>query len=137
VSRRYTGAEALALRELEAASNHAETATSRVIRDLAATVEALEDERDALRRQLALERGDESAALPGWHWNPHVLYWWSDHGWGIWRATTLSWTTWLGRIKRDYDDCPIDMRDSKGFRTVWDAMIAAPPVQATGGEVSP
>jgi hypothetical protein len=51
--KRYTGAEARALRELEAASNHAATATSRVIRDLAATVEALEAERDDARRSLA------------------------------------------------------------------------------------
>lgn len=101
--------------------------------DLAATVVALHAEVEHLRRVAALERGDESAALPGWHWNRHALHWWSDDGWSIWRGNGSSWQTWLGRTKRDYvrrgdldDDCPIEFDGSKPFHTVWDAMNAAP-----------
>jgi hypothetical protein len=90
------------------------------------TLLALLDEVEHLRRVVALERADESAALPGWYWNPHARYWYSDDGWGIWRGQTSSWSVWLGRIKRDYADCPIDFRNSKSFPTVWDAMNAAP-----------
>lgn len=90
------------------------------------TLLALLDEVEHLRRVVALERADESAALPGWRWNPHAQYWYSDDGWGIWRGQTASWSVWLGRIKRDYEGCPIDFRNSKSFSTVWDAMNAAP-----------
>ena len=91
----------------------------------------LREEVAHLRRVVALERADPSAALPGWHWNPHAQYWWSDNGWAVWRAQTSSWSAWLGRPKRDYtDDCPIDLRDSKGFHTIWDAMNAAPKGEA-------
>jgi hypothetical protein len=93
--------------------------------DLAASVVALHGEVEHLRRVVALERADESAALPGWRWNPHAQYWYSDDGWGIWRSQTASWSAWLGRIKRDYrDDCPLDLHTSKSFPTVWDAMSA-------------
>ena len=100
--------------------------------DLAATVEALHAEIEHLRRVVALERGDQGAALPGWHWNPHAQHWWSDHGWSVWRCQGSSWSAWLGRTMRDYtDDCPIDLRESKGFHTIWDAMSAAPKMEVT------
>jgi len=90
-----------------------------------------------LKRIVALERGDESAALPGWHWNQHALHWWSDDGWSIWRGNGSSWQTWLGRTKQDYtrrgdldDDCPIEFDGSKSFHTVWDAMNAKPSLKA-------
>lgn len=90
-----------------------------------------------LKRIVALERGDESAALPGWHWNQHALHWWSDDGWSIWRGNGSSWQTWLGRTKQDYtrrgdldDDCPIESHGSKSFHTVWDAMNAKPSLKA-------
>jgi hypothetical protein len=92
---------------------------------------AMIEEIEHLRRVVALERADPSAALPGWHWNPNAQYWWSDNGWAVWRAQTSSWSAWLGRPKRDYtDDCPINLRGSKGFDTIWDAMNAAPPCEA-------
>ena len=92
----------------------------------AAEVEALTLELDHLRRVVALERNDESAALPGWHWNPHARYWFSDDGWGIWRGNSASWHTFLGRTKNDYDGCPVDLRGSRAFPTVWDAMNGTP-----------
>ena len=58
MTRLYTGPEARALRELEEASPHGKTPLSRLICNLAATVEALEAERGALRRQV-----DELTAL--------------------------------------------------------------------------
>lgn len=95
------------------------------------TSRCYETQLNELKRIVALERGDESAALPGWHWNPHAQYWWSDHGWSVWRCSGSTWSAWLGRTKRDYtDDCPIDLRESKGFDTIWDAMNAAPPYAA-------
>ena len=103
----------------------------------AKTLEALISEVEHLRRVVALERGDESAALPGWHWNRHALHWWSDDGWSIWRGNGSSWQTWLGRTKQDYtrrgdldDDCPIEFDGSKSFHTVWDAMNAKPSLKA-------
>jgi hypothetical protein len=90
----------------------------------------LREEVAHLRRVVALERADLSAALPGWHFNPHAQSWFSDHGWGVWRVQFPSWSAWLGKIRRGctIEECPIELRDSKQFHTVWDAMNAAPPV---------
>ena len=95
---------------------------------LVSEIECLREEVRALRWATALEHGEEAAALPGWHWNRHAQHWWSDHGWCIWRAQDSTWSTCLGRIKKeDGEDCPLHLRDSRRFHTVWDAMNAAPP----------
>jgi len=106
------------------AETRADTRAAVLVRDLAASVVALHAEVEHLRRVVALERADESAAMPGWHWNQHDQYWYSDDGWGIWRSQTSSWSVWLGRIERGHDGCPIKFRNCWSFPMVWNAMHA-------------